>query len=66
MKKMWKNRGKSCGFCEEIGWKRMSLRVRRGTEEDGGGRTEEDGGRTEGGRSRTIIHTRSGGAGIVA
>ena len=43
----------------------MSLRDRRGTEEDGGGRMEEDGGRTEGGRSRTIIHTRSGGAGIV-
>ena len=40
MKKMWKNRGESCGFCEEIGWKRMSLRDRRGTEEDGGGRME--------------------------
>ena len=41
MKKMWKNRGESCGFCEEIGWKRLSLRDRRGTEEDGGGRMEE-------------------------
>ena len=47
----------------------MSL---EGQERDGrrrgrknGGRMEEDGGRTEGGRSRTIIHTRSGGAGIV-
>ena len=40
MKKMWKNRGESSGFCDEIGWKRMSLRDRRGTEEDGGGRME--------------------------
>ena len=40
MKEMWKNRGDSCGFCDEIGWKRMSLRDRRGTEEDGGGRME--------------------------
>lgn len=50
----------------------METDVFEGQERDGrrrgrkdGGRMEEEGGRTEGGRSRTIIHTRSGGAGIV-
>ena len=68
MKKMWKNRGNSCGFCEETG----GADVFEGQERDGRrrgrkdrGRMEKDGERTEGGRSRTIIHTRSGGAGIV-
>ena len=37
---------------------------RRGREDRGGWRRMEEGQR--GGRSRTIIHTRSGGAGIVA
>ena len=53
--------------------KQVETDVFEGQERDGrrrgrkdGGRMEEDGGRTEGGRSRTIIHTRSGGAGIVA
>ena len=52
--------------------KQIEKDVYEGKERDGrrrgrkdGGRMEEDGGRTEGGRSRTIIHTRSGGAGIV-
>ena len=35
MKKMWKNRGKSCGFCDEIGWKRMSLGVEEPGVEEG-------------------------------
>ena len=35
------NCGESGGFCVEIGWKRMPLRDRRGTEEDRGGRMEE-------------------------
>ena len=53
----------------------METDVFEGQERDGrrrgrkdGGRMEEDGGgwrRMEVGRSRTIIHTRSGGAGIV-
>ena len=53
--------------------KQVETDVFEGQERDGrrrgrknGGRMEEDGGRTEGGRSQTIIHTRSGGAGIVA
>ena len=57
--------------------KQIDTDVFEGQERDGrrrgrkdGGRTEEgqreDRGRTEGGRSLTIIHTRSGGAGIVA
>ena len=54
MKKMWKNRGKSCGFCEEIGWKRMSLRDRRGTEEDGGGRMEGEWRRMEEGQREDV------------
>ena len=54
MKKMWKNRGKSCGFCEEIGWKRMSLRDRRGTEGDGGGRTEGEWRRMEKGQREDV------------
>ena len=62
MKKMWKNRGDSGGFCEESG----GADVFEGQERDGRRRGRKDGGRTEGGRSRTIIHTRSGGAGIVA
>lgn len=39
--------------------------VFEGQERDGRRRGRKDGGRTEGGRSQTIIHTRSGGAGIV-
>ena len=54
MKKMWKNRGESCGFCEEIGWKRMSLRDRRGTEEDGGGRMEGEWRRMEEGQREDV------------
>ena len=53
--------------------KQVETDVFEGQERDGrrrgrknGGRREEDVGRTEGGRSRTTIHTRSGGAGIVA
>lgn len=52
--------------------KQVETDVFEGQERDGkrrgrkdGGRMEEDGGRTEGGRSQTIILTRSGGAGIV-
>ena len=35
MKEMWKNRGDSCGFCDEIGWKRMSLGVEEPGVEEG-------------------------------
>ena len=65
MEKLW---GKLRFFVK----KQVETDVFEGQERDGrrrgrkdGGRMEEDGGRTEGGRSRTIIHTRSGGAGIV-
>ena len=45
--------------------KQVETDVFEGQERDGRRRGRKDGGRTEGGRSQTIIHTRSGGAGIV-
>ena len=41
-------------FCEESGWKRMSLRVRRGTEGDGGGRMEGEWRRMEEGQREDV------------
>lgn len=45
--------------------KQVETDVFEGQERDRRRRGRKDGGRTEGGRSQTIIHTRSGGAGIV-
>ena len=53
------------GKAEVFVKKQVETHVFEGEEMDGRRRGRKDGGRTEGGRSQTIIHTRSGGAGIV-
>ncbi len=54
MKKMWKNRGESGGFCEESG----GADVFEGQERDGRRRGRKDGGRTEGGQRRSPTENR--------